>query len=533
MKRLGSLEEQYRTRGGYTLENSAKMILSGLGFSEADFNRPYCELSGGWGMRAHLARLLLQDPDLLLLDEPTNHLDIPSMEWLESYLLQFKGSMVVVSHDRFFIDRLVRKIYELNRGELIKYTGDYRNYMEQKARKDRLLRKKREEQLAERERLQRFINRYRSDKKRAAQVKDRRRMLENIDVVELPPPPPRLDFGLDTGTTSYKDVLQIRDMTFGYERAEVLDHINLSLSRGEKAALVGVNGSGKTTLTRLIVGQLSPMEGSVRLGQRTRIGYYAQHQIKALDPDVTVYGAVASSVSDMMVPRIKDVLGIFQFSGDDIQKKIKILSGGEKARVSLVKILLSPVNFLIMDEPTTHLDSSARDALEQALQGYSGSLLLISHDRYFLDKIVGRVFELKNRRLFEYYGNYSDYLDKKEGGMEEVSPPEYTAPGSAAPSGKKTRDQKRLEAEARQKISRERKRIGDAIDGIEEEIENLEAQKKEMEERLARPETYEKNREEIRLMHREYGEIQKEMDALYEKWEKLRLELETLLSEIS
>lgn len=527
LKILGDLEHRYEALGGYRLESTAKNILSGLGFSESDFLRPQSELSGGWRMRVYLARLLLRNPDLLLLDEPTNHLDLPSLEWLEQYLLQFSGSVILVSHDRFFIDRIAHDVYELDLGRLERYAGNYHFFEREKEKRIQLRRKKMEILEAERRRQKRFIERFRAKNTKAAQVQSRIRLLERMEKVELPVPPRQINFQLHVHVKSYKDVLNIQDMSFRYGTHWVLEDVRLTLSRGERVALVGANGAGKTTLTRLIAGQLYPEKGNITLGKRTSIGYYTQHQWDMLDPDRNVYDEVFSSTAESQIPRIRNVLGAFLFSGEDVFKKIKVLSGGEKARVSLAKILLSPVNFLIMDEPTNHLDLVSVEALEQALIHYEGTILVISHDRYFLDKIVGRVIELKGGHLCEYLGNYSDYLTKRKRAVAGFDNTEVKK--SAYPVGRKTKVQKRLEAEARQAISRERNRLETEIGEIENAVENLEVRKKEIENELIRPETYRDTQKAVHLQ-REYTRLKKDLQNFYARWEEAKLNLEDLLA---
>jgi ATP-binding cassette subfamily F protein 3 len=532
LKQIGELEHRYDALDGYRLEAIAKGILAGLGFAESDFERPLFEFSGGWRMRVHLARLLLQKPDLLLLDEPTNHLDLPSLEWLEKYLFDFEGSIIIVSHDRFFIDRLAHSIYELERGKLEYYAGNYHFYEREKEQREELLRKKWEEQKAERERQLRFINRFRYKATKAKQVQSRIKMLEKMEKIELPPPPRRIYFQINVDTPSYKDVLHIKQMSFRYDAEWVVENIDLSLYRGEKLCLVGVNGAGKTTLTRLIAGEITPQIGSIQIGERVTTGYYAQHQVDALNLEATVYDEVMTTAADSQRLRVRDVLGMFQLSGDDIYKKIGVLSGGEKARVSLTKILLSPVNFLIMDEPTNHLDKLSKEALEHALMHYDGTLILISHDRYFLDKIVSRVVELDQKHLTEYAGNYSYYLRKRDAELEFISrtnqKSEKAQNGSSA---KKTKEQKRLEAEARQAVSKERNRLKKLIDTLEKDIEIYEAKKEEMEFQMSLPETYE-NGEEVESLQKEYANIKASLEDAYRKWEEAQLEFEQLVDQI-
>lgn len=530
LKQLGNLNQKFESLQGYQLETNSKSVLSGLGFAETDFSRPISDFSGGWRMRAYLARLLVQNPDLLLLDEPSNHLDLPSLEWLEQYLMNFSGSTVIVSHDRFFIDRLAEEIYELDRGKLEHYPGNYHFYEQKKREKEQLLHKQYEEQQAERERQQRFINRFRYKATKAAQVQSRIKMLEKMEQIELPPPPQQLNFKLSVVEQSYKDVVIIENMSFRYDEDWVLKNISLNIYRGEKIALVGANGAGKTTLTRLVAGQLQPQIGSVEPGTRTRIGYYAQHQVDALNLKLRIYDEVASTISADSLPRIRDVLGIFQIRGDDVFKRIEVLSGGEKARVSLTKILLSPVNFLVMDEPTNHLDMTSRDALEQALADYDGTLLIISHDRYFLDKLVHRVIEIKDHGLNEYEGNYSSYLEKRliqqQAAIELPKEQKQTVTAS-----KKSREQKKLEAEARQAISKERNRLTKEIEGLEQKIEAMENRKAEIERLMAKPETYQNSTLAASLPY-EYARLKTDLQNYYEQWETAHVALDELLKKL-
>ncbi len=525
---ISMLEHQFELLGGYALESTARKILTGLGFSKDQFGSDLSEFSGGWRMRVYLARLLLQQPDLLLLDEPTNHLDLPSLEWLEQFLLNFPGSMIIVSHDRFFIDRLSQEIFELVNGKLTHYQGNYHFYEREKEARTALLLKEIEEQKSEREHQEKFINRFRYKATKAAQVQSRIKQLEKMEKTELPDSHPRsIDFQILVDVQSYKDVLKIDKMSFRYDEDWVLNGINLDIYRGEKVALVGVNGAGKTTLTKLITGQLDPQEGAISIGKRTQIGYYAQHQVDTLKLDATVYDEVKSTVVTSRVPKIRDVLGIFGLSRDDVLKKIKVLSGGEKARVSLSKILLSPVNFLIMDEPTNHLDINSKEALEKALQNYDGALLLISHDRYFLDKLVTRVLELKNCSLKEYWGNYSDYLKRREKEKTEINQQESRFDKSV--KSKKTKEQKQQEAMARQAISEQRKELNQEIKNLEMKIEQFENRQQELEAILADPITYQKG-ELISEIQKEYTAKKKDLQSFYYRWEQVQIKLEKLLN---
>jgi ATP-binding cassette subfamily F protein 3 len=528
VERLAFLDERFHYLGGYSYEAQAKKILIGLGFKENEFNDLVETKSGGWRMRVFLARLLLQKPDLLLLDEPTNHLDIESLEWLESYLLSFRGSMILVSHDRFFIDRLGEEIAELEHGKLTHYPGKYNFYLKEKALRLEQLKQKAEEIRAEKERLTQFINRFRYKNTKAAQVQDRVKRLQKLEDVKLPPATKKINFKITSPVKSYKDVCKINDLSFRYKDEWIFENINAQLFRGEKAALVGANGEGKTTLTKLISGQLLAQKGILSLGERVSIGYYAQHQIDALNGENTVYQEVYTTAAENYRVQIRDILGIFKFSGEDIEKKISVLSGGEKARISLAKILISPVNFLLMDEPTNHLDLDSKSALEKALKGYDGTLLLISHDRYFLDQLVTIVFELKDGTLSRFEGNYSAYLDKKNqsiGAFNEVDNEEK-------PILRKDKTQKRLEAEARQEISQQRKVLNHRIRQLESELEQLESEKDDIELKLAEPSFY-KDQVKSAETGKRYQQLQKKIPKLYEEWEKQQTELDDLLTNLN
>jgi ATP-binding cassette subfamily F protein 3 len=536
LERLGILESRYSVLGGYTLEADAKKVLIGLGFQNSDFHRPMSDLSGGWRMRAYLARLLIQQPNLLLLDEPTNHLDIDSLEWMENYLRNFSGSMIIVSHDRFFIDRLAHEIAELQFAKLTHYSGNYRFYEKKKALVQEQLIKKWEEQKEERQRIQKFIDRFRYKNTKAAQVQSRIKQLEKMEQIELPEPPKTIYFKIQADAPSYREVLKIENMSFRYDQKWVLENINFNLYRGEKIALVGVNGAGKTTFTRLISDELKPQKGIIKIGERVHIGYYAQHQVERLNLNNSIMEEVAESAAPSFQPKLRDILGIFKFTGDDVEKRIGVLSGGEKARVSLAKILLSPCNFLIMDEPTNHLDLSSKEALESALKDYDGTVLLISHDRYFLDKLVTRVIELQNGHLKEYAGNYSDYLAKKESQIEEqpVNGKRKTEPINDIENisrNKKTKEQKQKEAVARQAVSKERNDLLKKISELESEIESLEKQRSEMETHLANPATYQ-NPEKAAQLKIEYDALCARLPQLEASWEEVQLRYEEILSAI-
>ncbi|MDZ7315628.1 MAG: ABC-F family ATP-binding cassette domain-containing protein [candidate division KSB1 bacterium] len=522
---LGEIEHRFQALDGYKIETQAKAVLSGLGFKPDDFNRSLHEFSGGKRMRVYLARLLLMNPDLLLLDEPTNHLDIASLEWLEEYLSDFRGSVVVISHDRFFIDRIAQKIYELYNGRLKGYTGNYHAYERQKAFERETALKQSLLVVKERKKQQEFIDRFRYKATKARQVQSRIKALEKLQDVELETAPKSYRIRLQAAEESYHDIIHLRNVWFRYDRDWVLRNISLDLYRGQKAALVGENGVGKTTLAKLMAGFLSPQQGYVQLGRRVTVGYYAQHQTEALDLSLTVIDQVLGFCAEEQIQHVRNLLGLFGFHGDDVFKPIAVLSGGEKARVSLCRFLLSPANFLIMDEPTNHLDMASREALEEALSSYDGTLLLISHDRYFLDKIVNRVFELRDGELHQYEGNYSDYLRLRRP-LPESPPPERNEKTSSP--GYKSKEEKRREAEARQAVSKRRNELTTLINQFETEIMQQEARREEVERLLADPQTY-KDGARVASLARELNLIKVKIDELYAQWGATQNELEELL----
>jgi ATP-binding cassette subfamily F protein 3 len=413
----GLLQSEFQARGGYELESRAKEILSGLRFSEEDFSKPVEAFSGGWKMRIALAKILLTNPDLLLMDEPTNHLDLESIEWLESWIQGFRGALLMTSHDREFMNRIVSRIAEVSQKKVISYTGNYDFYeREREIRREQLVasHKKQQDMLAKEEE---FIARFAARASHAAQVQSRVKKLDKIERIEIPPEERVMKFEFAPPPRSGNDVVSFLNvgMIYGNPGATdkiVFKNVNGVVRRLDKIAVVGVNGAGKSTLLKNVAGQLDPVEGKVTIGAQVKMGYFSQHSLDILNPKMTVFEEVSSRVPDASIGFVRNLLGAFLFSGDDVHKKISVLSGGEKSRVVLACMLANPVNFLVLDEPTNHLDIKSREVLLESLKNFDGTIMIVSHDRYFLKSLVNRVFEVDKNKMTIFEGDYDYYRSK-------------------------------------------------------------------------------------------------------------------------
>jgi ATP-binding cassette subfamily F protein 3 len=408
--RYGELQHRFEALGGYRLETEARTILGGLGFRPDDFGRPVTEFSGGWRMRVALARLLLLRPSLLLLDEPTNHLDLESLGWLESFLADHDGTVVVVSHDRYFLNRMVTSIADLGPAGLTVYPGDYDDYLVEREARRELLEAQARNQAKRVAEIERFIERFRYKATKARQVQSRVKMLERIERIELSPEARHIRLAFPQPPRTGRRVASLRGITKAYGDNVVYRGMDFEVERGEKVALVGVNGAGKSTLLKLLAGALPPDAGERTLGTHVAVHYYAQHQLDALDPTRTMLEELEAVAPDLGHTRVRTILGAFLFSGDTVEKRIGVLSGGEKARVALAKMLVRPAALLCLDEPTNHLDLVSREILEDALAGFPGTIVFISHDRYFINRIATRIVHVDRGRLTSYLGSYDDYL---------------------------------------------------------------------------------------------------------------------------
>jgi len=417
LHRYGELQEQFRHQGGYTMEAEIGTVLKGLGFAQSDWHRDCGEFSGGWQMRIALARLLLQKPDLLLLDEPTNHLDIEARNWLEQYLCSYPGSVILVSHDRFFMDQVCSRIAELWNCTIADYHCSYSVYLQQREERVAALREAKRLQEEEIQKTEEFIRRFRYQANKAALVQSRVKQLEKIERIELPPERKKIRFKFPDAPKSGRIVLELKKLTRAYGPKVVLDQIDLTVEKGERIALVGHNGAGKTTLMAVLAGG-EYQGGSLTFGHNVVADYFAQDQANVMDQQKSVYEELYSECPYEMVPGLRDILGAFLFSGDDIHKKVGVLSGGERNRLALAKMLLRPSNLLLLDEPTNHLDLFSKEVLLDALKRFDGTVVFVSHDRYFVNGLATRIVEVENGRLENYYGDYEYYLEKKGQGSD-------------------------------------------------------------------------------------------------------------------
>src|SRR5438876_2149784 len=418
--RYQRVEHEFQARDGYAIEAQVGSVLTGLGFRKDDWHRQTDEFSGGWQMRIALAKLLLQKPNLLLLDEPTNHLDLEARNWLEEYLTEYPYAFVLISHDRYFLDVTVNKIVEIWNKRIHFYAGNYDKYEEQKTQRREQFEAAYRNQRERIEQLEVFINRFRYQATKAKQVQSRIKELEKMNRIELPEEEKTIHFSFPQPKASGRIVAEFAGIAKSYGEKEVFRDVSFMIERGDRIALVGVNGAGKSTLIKLLAGKEPPSAGSYRLGHNVQADYFAQDQYKELDQDARIFDDLAELSPRSTQTELRSLLGCFLFSADEAFKRIGVLSGGERNRYALLRMLLHPANFLLLDEPTNHLDMRAKDVLLEALSKYTGTVVFVSHDRYFIDKLATRVFEIGDGRVEVYPGNYEDYRWRKEGRVADV-----------------------------------------------------------------------------------------------------------------
>jgi ATP-binding cassette subfamily F protein 3 len=530
------------TLGGYNIHHRTEEVLQGLGFMNADLHRPYKEFSGGWRMRVLLAKMILQQPDLLLLDEPTNHLDLPSIEWLEKYLLHYQGSVVIVSHDKYFLNRMVTKIVEVYQQQLHIYNGNYDFYEKEKAIRIDLQQKAFENQQDYIRQQERFVERFKAKASKAAQAQSIQKRLDKLDRIEdanLERPNIKINFRVDK--TPGRVLVELKNITKRFGDHLIVDHASTEIDRGDKIALIGANGKGKSTLLRIIAG-VETFEGERKWGHNVEESFYAQHQLEALNVNNTILDEMKECGSQMTDLELRTLLGCFLFSGDDSDKKIRVLSGGEKARVALAKTMVSKANFLMLDEPTNHLDMHSCDLLIEALNKYAGSLILVSHDRYFISKTANKIWEIVDHEVKEFKGGYDEWVAWKERmAKQEKLASQEAAAGSkkAGAVNKEQRPQKQNEnrppvvvqpvkgqpvnKEAKKELQKQQR----IFQQLEEQIAQLKAKQQELESALATPDTY-NDRNKFTQTETAYKKATEDLKRLNSDYEKVFEKIMTL-----
>lgn len=527
LQHYGELQEQFRHRGGYTMEAEIGTVLKGLGFAQQDWHRDCGEFSGGWQMRIALARLLLQKPDVLLLDEPTNHLDIEARNWLEQYLCAYPGSVILVSHDRFFMDQVCSRIAEVWNHTMSDYHCSYSTYLVQREERVSALREAKRLQDEEVQKTEDFIRRFRYQANKASLVQSRIKQLEKVERIELPPERKKIRFQFPIAPKSGRVVLELQKLTRAYGPKVVLDRIDLTVEKGERVALVGHNGAGKSTLMAVLAGG-EFQSGQLNIGHNVVADYFAQDQANVLDGEKTAYDELYRDCPYEMVPKLRDILGAFLFSGDDIHKKVGVLSGGERNRLALAKMLLRPSNLLLMDEPTNHLDLFSKEVLLDALKSFEGTLVFVSHDRYFVNGLATRVVEVADGSLENYYGDYEYYLEKKDQ-VTTVPPvvltqakttPEMTSsaiPAELPPQNKEERLKDREEQKRRKKDEQAREKQQQSV---EQEIAQLEKQIAILEREMNAPGFFDDPERGLQAGE-QHSALHGRLEQLYGAWESL------------
>lgn len=549
LEEIGQRELILLERDAATLRPRVESILRGLGFKQSDFERDCGEFSGGWQMRIALSKLLLQEPDILLLDEPTNHLDIQSQRWMEQYLRSYKGAICIISHDISLLDSLVTRTIAFQHGRAEEYSGNFSYFMRESAARKEILRRQAKSQEREIAKAQQFIDRFRAKASKATQAQSRMKQLAKVERIVLEDDDAVMNFKFPNPPHGGHVVAKLENVDKAYGAIKLLDKYNFTLEKGDRIAIVGVNGSGKSTFTRLISGNESPDSGECQMGAHTQIAFFSQTHADILDENATVFECVEAAASRETRPLARNILGCFLFRGDDIYKKIGVLSGGERSRVALVCMLLHPANFLIMDEPTNHLDFQSQEVLKTALLDYPGSYCIVSHNRQFLDPIVNKVLEFRNGlppRLF--LGNVSQYIEKVESDDKreklEARAPKSSSPAiatatvtqassAAAPIGNfNRRDQRRLEAQARKKRANLIAPLKKKLTELEEAISKGEVKKKQISLALSSPDNLSDNQ---RLMDltQQYQQVERDESTFFSQWEDLSAEIERAESSIS
>jgi ATP-binding cassette subfamily F protein 3 len=521
---LNDLNERFGMLGGYTIQSEMSQVLIGLGFQLDDFERQTNEFSGGWRMRLELAKILLSKPDVLLLDEPTNHLDIESIVWLEGWLKNYSGAVVLVSHDRAFLDAVTNRTIDLILGKANDYKASYSKYVElRKDRQEKQIQSKKNQD-KEIKQTKMLIEKFRAKKSKASFAQSLIKKLDKMDLIEVEQDETAsMYFKFPPAPHSGKVTLKVSKVSKNYDDLQVLKDVSLMLERGDKIAFVGKNGEGKTTLAKMIVDAIK-YDGEIEYGYQVKVGYYAQNQSELLDENKSIFEVVEDASDEHSRPRVRDMLGSFLFSGDTVQKKVKVLSGGERARVALCKLLLEPVNLLIMDEPTNHLDMVSKDILKRALRNYDGTLIIVSHDRDFLEDLTEKVYEFKDKNIKEYLGDINDFLKEKE--VQDFT--QFELENKQKSKVKKADDSANKQTfNERKQLDKDIRKLSNKVGQFERAVERLEKELKELDDELANPERY-KELSSQKGFFESYQDKQNELNENMSSWEESLERLEEL-----
>ena len=526
LEKLSVYQEEFEALDGYRIQYKAEEILAGLGFTPEQSSKPLKEFSGGWRMRVMLAKILLQQPDLLLLDEPTNHLDLPSIQWLENYLNTFDGALVIVSHDRYFLDRTVQKIVESRSSNLFSYSGNYSFYLEEKAVRQEIQKGEFKNQQSKIKQEERLIERFRAKASKAKMVQSRIKALDRMERVDdVESDAPTVSFKFRFSRPSGRSVALLEEVNKSYPGLSILKNTGAEIEKGDKIALIGANGKGKSTLLRIIAGTES-FEGKAQLGFNVIKTFFAQHQLEALTLENTILQELQSFAPTYSETELRTLLGCFLFTGDDVFKKIKVLSGGEKSRVALAKTLTSDSNFLILDEPTNHLDIQSVNILIQALQQFEGTCIIVSHDRYFLSQVANRIWFIENQEIKSYPGTYDEFevwdTERKKNKINEPSSASVKVVEKSETS--KAPNQNGVTASGNSKNDAESKKLEKRLSLLEKEIFEAEKKKLDIENELSKPENFNKSEMMTRL-NQDYSEIQNQLKILNSSWEEIAEQL--------
>lgn len=522
--KLAKLQERFEVLGGYSMQAKAEEILEGLGFKTADLQRPLQEFSGGWRMRVMLAKLLLQKPALLMLDEPTNHLDLPSIQWIENYIHSYEGAIIVVSHDRQFLDNAVKTTVEVSQAKLNIYAGNYSFYLKERELRQEIQQSAYENQQDKIRQTERFIERFRSKATKARQVQSRVKALEKMDLIdEVIDETAKVNFKFNFGQKSGRQVMELDNIGKAYGDLTILKNTTARIERGDKIALVGANGKGKSTLLRIIAGT-EQIKGERKLGHNVLFSFFAQHQLESLVVDNEILEELKQAGSAKTETELRSVLGCFLFKDDDVFKKIKILSGGEKSRVALAKVLISEANFLLLDEPTNHLDIQSVNILMQALDQYEGTFVVVSHDRHFISQVANKIWYIEDEEIKEYPGTFAEYND-----WYQKQQAKKMAQAAAAPQEKKKKEKKQKPQDSPEvkALKREIRETKMALEKAEAKVTKLEKKQEEVELKLGDNAIYD-DAEKLEKTQQEFAKVQEELAAANDAWEELVMKIDEL-----